>query len=204
MCRSTPAAVATITRPYLATVTNHATALATLPTRRSGDPELRPGFAQRADKGQRPRRRYLPPEDGPGRGARARWSADGRWIVRARIERFVEPAVLLLLRDGPRHGYDLLERIPDLAGGEGTVDLGNLYRLLRALEREGLVTSEWDSSLPGPAKRTYELTASGRDLLDGWAEALRDAGALVEGFLDRYDHVASQDPDKQDDQRKKE
>jgi len=137
MCRSTPAAVATITRPYLATVTNHVTALATLPTRRSGDPELRPGFAQRADKGQRPRRRYLPPEDGPGRGARARWSADGRWIVRARIERFVEPAVLLLLRDGPRHGYDLLERIPDLAGGEGTVDLGNLYRLLRALEREG-------------------------------------------------------------------
>ena len=159
---------------------------------------------KQADKGQRQGRRYLPPEQGPGRGARAGWWADGRWIVRARIERFVEPAVPLLLRDGPRHGYDLLERIPDLASGEGTVDLGNLYRLLRALEREGLVTSEWDSSLPGPAKRTYELTASGHDLLDGWAEALRDAGALVESFLDRYDHVAAQDPDKQDDQRKKE
>ena len=42
--------------------------------------------------------------------------------------------------------------------GEERVDVGNLYRVLRALEEQGLVTSEWDETLPGPAKRTYELT----------------------------------------------
>jgi len=110
----------------------------------------------------------------------------GHWDVRARVERFVEPSLLLLLRERPLHGYELIERLPEVAG-EGRVDVGNLYRLLRALEAEGLVSSEWSAELPGPAKRTYELTDEGRRLLDRWAEALRQAQADVQGFLDRYD-----------------
>ena len=108
----------------------------------------------------------------------------GHWHVHARVERFVEPSLLLLLRERPLHGYELLERIPEL--GEGRVDIGNLYRLLRRLEDEGLVRSEWSAELPGPAKRTYELTAEGRDLLDRWAEALREAQQTIGKFLRRY------------------
>lgn len=110
----------------------------------------------------------------------------GHWQVQARVERFVEPSLLLLLRERPLHGYELLERIPEL-GVEGRVDIGNLYRLLRALEEEGLVTSEWSADLPGPAKRTYELTAEGRRLLDRWAEALQRAGETISSFLERYE-----------------
>jgi PadR family transcriptional regulator PadR len=110
----------------------------------------------------------------------------GHWHVKARVERFVEPSLLLLLRERPLHGYELIERLPEVAG-EGRVDVGNLYRLLRALEGEGLVSSEWSAELPGPAKRTYELTAEGRRLLDRWAEALRQAQGDVQSFLDRYD-----------------
>ena len=102
--------------------------------------------------------------------------------MHARVERFVEPSLLLLLREGPLHGYELLERIPEL-GVEGRVDIGNLYRLLRSLEDEGLVTSEWSAELPGPAKRTYELTAEGRKLLDRWAEALQRAEETISSFL---------------------
>src|SRR5881398_2436478 len=123
-----------------------------------------------------------------GRGPRARRATGrGRWEVSARVERFVEPALLLLLRERPHHGYELIERLPAIAGEETRIDVGNLYRLLRALEAEGVVTSEWSAELPGPAKRTYELTAEGRGLLDRWAEALRQAQADVQGFLDRYD-----------------
>jgi PadR family transcriptional regulator PadR len=110
----------------------------------------------------------------------------GHWHVRARVERFVEPSLLLLLRERPWHGYELLERIPEL-GVEGRVDIGNLYRLLRALEQEGLVRSEWSAELPGPAKRTYELTEEGRKLLDRWAEALRRAQGTIGTFLERYE-----------------
>ena len=121
------------------------------------------------------------------RGRRCRWVVrPGHWGVRARVERFVEPSLLLLLRERPMHGYELLERVPELAGEDG-VDVGNLYRLLRALEEEGIVTSEWDAGLPGPAKRTYELTDAGRRLLDRWAEALREAQGAIADFLARYD-----------------
>ena len=104
--------------------------------------------------------------------------------VRARVERFAEPAVLLLLRERPVHGYELLEQLPELTGER--VDMGNLYRFLRVLESEGIVRSEWDDRAPGPSKRVYELTDEGRALLDQWASALKDSQTRLEGFLARY------------------
>ena len=110
----------------------------------------------------------------------------GHWAVRARVERFVEPSLLLLLRERPLHGYELIERLPEL-GVEGRIDVGNLYRLLRALEEEGIVRSECSADLPGQAKRTYELTDAGRALLERWADALRRAQGVIATFLERYE-----------------
>jgi PadR family transcriptional regulator, regulatory protein PadR len=95
--------------------------------------------------------------------------------------------LLLLLRERPMHGYELIERLPEVAGDDSRIDVGNLYRVLRALEEEGIVTSEWSAELPGPAKRTYELTDEGRRLLDRWAESLREAQTVIAGFIDRYE-----------------
>jgi PadR family transcriptional regulator PadR len=110
----------------------------------------------------------------------------GRWRVRARLERFTEPAVLLLLRDAPAHGYELLEQLPELMPGE-RIDMGNLYRILRSLEREGLVSSTWDELSPGPAKRVYAITESGRTVLDQWVRAFQKAQQQIEAFVNRYE-----------------
>jgi poly-beta-hydroxybutyrate-responsive repressor len=120
------------------------------------------------------------------KGPRARRHQHGRWRVLARVERFAEPALLLLLRERPAHGYDLLEHLPELTG-EQRVEMGNLYRLLRALEEEGLVSSEWDDASPGPAKRRYAITPAGVRLLDQWAEALRRSQERTSHFLERYE-----------------
>ncbi len=101
------------------------------------------------------------------------------------MERFNEPMLLLLLRERPTHGYELLEQLESLANGEH-VDVGNLYRVLRALEEDGLVESEWNADLPGPAKRTYRITDEGLRLLDEWAGALERARARLDVFLERY------------------
>jgi poly-beta-hydroxybutyrate-responsive repressor len=108
----------------------------------------------------------------------------GDFEVRARVERFAEPAVLLLLRERPVHGYELLEQLPELTGER--MDMGNLYRFLRLLETDGIVRSEWDDRAAGPSKRIYELTGEGRALLDQWASALRDSQTRLDGFLRRY------------------
>ena len=122
-----------------------------------------------------------------GRGARCRRMVrPGYWGVRARVERFSEPSLLLLLRERPTHGYELLDALPTLTG-EARVDMGNLYRVLRALEDDGLVRSEWQADAPGPAKRTYELTAAGRRLLDEWASALQRSRERIDAFLERYE-----------------
>ena len=117
---------------------------------------------------------------------RSRWVSGGRWRVHARVERFAEPALLLLLAEQPAHGYELLERLPALTGGD-SVEMGNLYRVLRALEEEGLVRSEWQSDAPGPARRSYELTETGSRLLGTWADALRDTHRVIGAFLERYE-----------------
>ncbi len=112
----------------------------------------------------------------------------GRFEVRARIERFAEPAVLLLLAEGRSHGYQLADQLEELLD-EGRVDFGNLYRLLRALEDEGLVTSTWGEEAPGPQKRVYELTSEGAALLDAWAASLRARSERIGALLGRYEAV---------------
>ena len=119
-------------------------------------------------------------------GPRTRWHSGGRWHVRGRIERFVEPALLLLLAERPAHGYELIETVSEILPGE-RIDMGNLYRVLRALEEDGLVRSEWDAAEPGPARRRYELTPQGRELLRAWVKALQETQNVVTRFLRRYE-----------------
>jgi PadR family transcriptional regulator PadR len=93
--------------------------------------------------------------------------------------------LLLILRDGSAHGYQLADSLADLVPAE-RIDMGNLYRMLRALEAEGIVESEWRGDLPGRNRRTYQLTEQGASLLDTWADALDKANETITAFLERY------------------
>jgi len=94
--------------------------------------------------------------------------------------------VLLVLRDSPGHGYELLEQLQTLMPAE-RIDMGNLYRILRSLERDGLVDSTWDDTAPGPAKRIYVITQSGRRVLGQWVEAFTKIERQIEQFRKRYE-----------------
>lgn len=101
---------------------------------------------------------------------------------------FVRSCVLLLLAESPAHGYDLLDRLGTL--GVVGADAGGLYRMLRSMEQEGLLFSEWETSQSGPARRTYGLTDEGMDWLHAWASVHKQTIRIVETFLDRYQGVA--------------
>ena len=102
---------------------------------------------------------------------------------------FLRPCLLLLLREDPAHGYDLLERIQSL-GLDGS-DPGNLYRALRALEKDGMVRSAWEPSESGPDRRTYAITRSGMEELHRTAKAIAAGHETVSGFLSRYQEFVS-------------
>jgi PadR family transcriptional regulator, regulatory protein PadR len=107
---------------------------------------------------------------------------------------FLRPCILLLLREGPAHGYDLVERLR--AFGFTRPDPGGLYRALRALETEGLVHSAWQVSNQGPDRRIYKITRSGAQALHSHAQALQGTARLLHAFLGRYEEfVALGEPD---------
>ncbi|NPV52670.1 MAG: PadR family transcriptional regulator [Firmicutes bacterium] len=105
----------------------------------------------------------------------------------SRIERFIEPCLLLLLREKPAHGYDLMERLRDFGFDGENQDPGMVYRNLRRLEEDGMVRSEWDTTGSGPARRLYEVTPEGKELLQAWVEVIRQNIVTLKSFLERYD-----------------
>ncbi len=102
---------------------------------------------------------------------------------------FLQPCLLLLLREQSDHGYDLAARLRPLHDGDG--DAGGVYRALRALERQGLVRSEWELSEVGPARRTYHVTAGGLACLEQQVHGLEHVHDVLHVFLDRYAELHS-------------
>ncbi len=105
---------------------------------------------------------------------------------------FLRPCLLLLLRERPAHGYDLLERLRPM--GFNRDDPGRLYRALRSLENDGLVRSVWEKSSSGPDRRTYELTPAGSESLHESAQALAATNELLAVFLARYSEFGAREP----------
>ena len=99
--------------------------------------------------------------------------------------RLKKPAVLMLLSEQSLHGYAIIEELQEL-GIEGA-EPGGVYRLLRNLEDEDLVESEWETEGKGPAKRTYCLTAAGEDRLLAWRGPLTRTADLVEEIMSRIE-----------------
>lgn len=96
---------------------------------------------------------------------------------------FLRPCVLLLLDEEPAYGYELRERLRAFVSESW--DHGTIYRLLNTMEQEGLVSSAWERSSAGPQRRRYILTAEGREVLVGWAQALEGIRGLLTSFLER-------------------
>jgi poly-beta-hydroxybutyrate-responsive repressor len=80
-------------------------------------------------------------------------------------------SLLAFLRDWNAHGYQLAQRLAE--AGLPPFDVGTIYRTLRQLERGGFVSSFWDTSESGPARRTYSLTEAGDAFLSTWMDVLR-------------------------------
>ncbi len=104
------------------------------------------------------------------------------------------PAILLLLTEGPSHGYELLRRLrPMFPRNAVSSNAGSFYRLLRDLEDAGSVRSRWAVTTgAGPVRRVYELTDSGRDTLDDWASLIECEIQTMSGLLATYYRSATE------------
>lgn len=91
-------------------------------------------------------------------------------------------ACLLLLRE-PGYGYALLDQLRDLGF---SVDANTLYPLLRRLEGQGLLASEWNTQEARPRK-FYRISPDGerlaRELLSEWQRVDGAVRRLAKGDI---------------------
>jgi PadR family transcriptional regulator, regulatory protein PadR len=77
----------------------------------------------------------------------------------------VDFLLLATLRDGPLHGYAVVEKLRGTSGGEFDLAEGTVYPALYRLEGSGLLSSKWTTS-GGRRRRVYQLTRRGRTELE--------------------------------------
>ena len=88
--------------------------------------------------------------------------------------------LLAMLKGWSAYGYDLVQRLED--AGFGEYNKGTVYRALRHMEAMGLVSSAWDTSSAGPARRMYQLTKAGSMFLENWIAVLDTHREMLESF----------------------
>jgi PadR family transcriptional regulator, regulatory protein PadR len=85
--------------------------------------------------------------------------------------------LLALLKQYDAYGYQLTAKMEE--AGLPAFDPSAIYRHLRQLEAAGLVSSMWDTSSSGPARRVYSLTRTGELFLGAWAEGMKALQAVI-------------------------
>jgi PadR family transcriptional regulator PadR len=94
------------------------------------------------------------------------------------------PYLLLAVSLQRAHGYLIEEYIN--GSGFFRVDASTLYRTLRQLEKDGLLSSDWEPGPSGPARRVYSLTDAGRSWLDAWSATLEAYRGMLDNFFSLY------------------
>lgn len=99
------------------------------------------------------------------------------------LDKFIQPAILTALMDGPLHGFSILKKLNADGLLPGDPDPTGLYRTLKKMEAAGLLSSDWEMGENRKPRRIYEITGDGRDCLGTWRATLcayqQDIASLI-------------------------
>jgi DNA-binding PadR family transcriptional regulator len=110
-----------------------------------------------------------------------------------KTERYIQSSLLMALKIKPSYGYELIREISKFGFVEGQAPPGMIYRHLRDLEENGLVLSEWQTKGTGPAKRVYQLTPEGSEILDFWIDYMKSQAEKLHNFIAIYQRHTMKD-----------
>ncbi len=108
-------------------------------------------------------------------------------IKNGKMDRFLEVCLLVLLYDKLGYGYGLIEDLEAFGFSSDDLNVSTLYRTLRKMENEDLVTSLWEESGLGPKRRVYKITEAGKTDLDNWIGILKNRKKRIENLIQKYE-----------------
>jgi PadR family transcriptional regulator, regulatory protein PadR len=91
--------------------------------------------------------------------------------------------VLAVLKDGALHGYGIAREIERRSRNALKFKEGTLYPALHALEREGLITGEWQKESGGRERKVYTITPAGLAALDRRARTWTEFATAIHQVL---------------------
>ena len=107
-------------------------------------------------------------------------------------------AVLALLEESPRHGYELKTEFESRTGGFWPLNVGQVYTTLDRLERDGLAAplkaKANAKTANGRNQRAYSITASGKKELKRWLVVDDPPELARDEFLVKVMVIVGRDP----------
>ena len=104
---------------------------------------------------------------------------------------FLQSCLLVLLHREPGYGYSLMDGLSEFGFQPDQMDISIIYRALRDMQANNLVSDSWDDNSLGPQRRVYTITSQGEQALAGWIENLRQRRKEIEALEAAYDAVKS-------------
>ncbi|MGD8538493.1 MAG: helix-turn-helix transcriptional regulator [Candidatus Aminicenantes bacterium] len=87
-------------------------------------------------------------------------------IAKALIAASTKPMILSILLNGENYGYQIIQSVKRISGGQLEWSDGMLYPVLHRLEKDGFIRSKWKISEEGRRRKYYIITDSGRAELE--------------------------------------
>ncbi|MGE4585760.1 MAG: PadR family transcriptional regulator [Mangrovibacterium sp.] len=94
----------------------------------------------------------------------------------------LEYCILLVLDGKPLYASDIID---ELKNAKMIIVEGTLYPLLTRLKNDGLLAYRWEESTQGPPRKYYELTARGKEFLQGLGRSWDELVSAVTAIKNR-------------------
>ncbi len=92
-------------------------------------------------------------------------------------------AIIDLIKDKSVHGGEIYQSIKEKF--QLDAPRGIIYTILRKIEADGFIVSNWDIQVSGPARRIYRITEEGLEFLESAMDRLRRSSRMIEILLDK-------------------
>ena len=87
-------------------------------------------------------------------------------ISKALIAASTKPMILSILLNGENYGYQIIQSVKGISGGQLEWSDGMLYPVLHRLEKDRFIQSQWTISEEGRRRKYYSITDHGRKELE--------------------------------------
>lgn len=112
--------------------------------------------------------------------------------TKALVAASTKPMVLSILSYGENYGYNIIQQVEHMSGGELQWTDAMLYPVLKRMEKENLISSRWVKTEAGRKRKYYKITEMGTAKLNEEKNQWLNVNAIFERLWGDNDGIFSE------------